>query len=141
MRAWLARLSLVALGAALVFAGPLRPADAGTRLVAIGGNVRGDAQGRPFIQRDARHTSVGIVHPSCEGQYLRIETRPVSRFAPILSLTVDGYFLRHGYAAGLASVQGRRTLIGFTRAGESVDCAEVMSHPEGNLWVQGTVVR
>lgn len=116
--------------------------DAGTtNLIPIGANVRGDTRGRPMIQRDPRHTSKGLVRPSCEGAYLRIEPRPTSRYAPFLAVTVDGWFLRHGYRAGLASVQGKRILINFTRDGEQTTCQEIFGNPQGNIWIQGTVVR
>jgi hypothetical protein len=135
-------LALLAVIAAGHLGSPTPAADAGeTRLVAIGANIRGDAKGRPIIQRDPRHTSKGIVHPTCEGENLRLEPRPASRYAPFLSVTMDGWFLRHGFAGGLASVQGGRVLINFTRQGEPTTCQEVFSHPQGNVWVQGTVVR
>lgn len=137
--AWLARAALVAAGIAVAVP---HGTDAGDlRLVPVGANVRGDAKGRPTIQRDARHASTGIVRPSCEGPHLRIETRPASRLAPFLSVTVDGWLLRRGYAAGLTSVQGGRTLVGFTRHGEPATCAEVFADPAGNLWITGSVVR
>lgn len=135
--------SRLALGATLVVAGALatRPADAGPRTVDIAAIVRGDAQGHPVIQRDPRHTSTGWVHPRCEGASLRIEPRPVGRYAPVVVVGMDGWLADHGYAAGVRSSQGRRVLVAFTRHGERVTCAEVFGHPAGNVHLVGTVIR
>lgn len=137
LTAWLPRVALVALGVALTW-----PAhtDAGPRSVAIAAIVRGDDRARPVIQKDGGHSSTGWVHPSCAGQYLRIEPRPVSRYAVIVSVTPDGWYLAHGYTAGIHSSRGTRILVAFRRDGEPVACSEVFSHAAGNWHVEGTVL-
>lgn len=139
---WAAPALRVALGAAVVASLAGAPAgDAGPRAVALAAIVRGDAHGRPVVQRDANHSSVGWAHPSCEGPSLRIEPRPAGRYAPVVVVGMDGWLADRGYAAGVRSSQGRRVLVAFTRHGEPVTCAEVFAMPEGDLHVLGEVVR
>lgn len=137
--AWGLRVAGLALGVALV----VRPStDAGTtRTVAIAAIVRGDANGEPVIERNERHTSTGWVHPSCEGESLRIEPRPTGRYAPVVVVGMDGWLADHGYAAGIRSSQGGRVLVAFTKGGERVGCREVFGHPEANLHLLATVIR
>lgn len=97
--------------------------------------------GRPRIQLDPRHASVNARRAGCEGANLVVVPAIRSRYAVVVVVGLDGWLLRHGYAAGVPSSQGRRVLVGFTREGEPVPCSEVFSHPQANVHVVGSIIR
>lgn len=142
LAAWLPRLALVALGAALTWP---HPSDAGTvtnatRTVAIGGTVRPDGRGGWRVEDNGRHATRGLLRPRCQADgTLRVDLRPRSRVAGWGAVSVDGLLASQGVAVGLASVQGGRLLLRFARDGGRIGCSE-LTDPATNVWISWVVV-
>lgn len=118
------------------------PRDPEARMVTMAAIVSDrTGRGRPTIQHDPRHASANVRRVGCEGADMVVVPSVRSRYAPVIVVGLDGWMLRHGYAVGVPSSQGRRVLVGFTRDGEPIGCREVFSHPEANLHVLGEVIR
>lgn len=119
-------------------------AASGPRLVTFGAIVSDrDGSGHPTLQTDPRHRSFGVRRTGCEDGNMVIVPIVRSRFAPVVSVTVDGWLGDRGYEGHKRSSQGRRILVSFTRVTadgiERVSCSEVFSHPEADVSILGTV--
>lgn len=105
------------------------------RVIAVGGTVRPDGNGRWRVEDNRTHGTRGISHPTClaDGR-LRVDLRPRSRLAGWGGIGVDGVLLGQGVRVGMSSAQGARLLLAFTKGGERITCADITA-PSGNVWI------